>query len=171
MSFLDRQRPLAEFSGRELRAIIDSFAQPLGQHLHDEIDTLLALAKYGDGLDLAGIMAHEGKTVMAQLSKTAVLPAFLLNHDVTYEGGLHKSFPPVPKPVRWVLIHICTLWRRAWWKYASCDTNGMPKLLQGAESDGFGPLCLCLGWHGGWITVITAVLLPLFGLGYRACYL
>ena len=34
------------FDGRKVRSLVDDFAQPLTQHLHDEIDTLRALDKY-----------------------------------------------------------------------------------------------------------------------------
>lgn len=130
LSFLTNQRPLAQFSGRELRAIIDSFASALDQHLHEEIDTLLSLSEFGDRLDLEGISAMEAKKVMAGLSMTSCMPSFLLNHDVTYEGGMHASFPPMPKPVKWVLMHILTMWHWKWWKFASCDTYGVPKIVQ-----------------------------------------
>jgi hypothetical protein len=121
---------MTQFSNRHLRSIIDLFAEPLNQHLHDEIETLLSLSKYGDSLDLAGIAEKAAENAIGSLSKTAVIPGILLNHDVTYQGGLHATFPPIPWPVRWVLMHICTLWYWWWWRFASCDTYGRPKVLQ-----------------------------------------
>lgn len=41
----------SDYSGEMLRSLIDSFAEPLSQHLRDEIDTLMALNKYdSDGV-------------------------------------------------------------------------------------------------------------------------
>ena len=38
---------------------MDTFLEPLSMHLNDEIDTLLALAEFGDKLGLAGMVAKE----------------------------------------------------------------------------------------------------------------
>lgn len=123
-----------QFSGTKLRSILDSFAPALNQHLHDEIPTLLGLAKYGDKLDLKGLMENEAEQVMRGLSKTKVMPVFLLNHDVGYEGGIHASFPPIPAPVKWVFMHVFTLFHYSWWKYASCDFSGNLKVLKSEKA-------------------------------------
>jgi hemerythrin-like domain-containing protein len=121
---------VSQFSGARLREIMDGFAPALNQHLHDEIPTLLELEKFGDGLDLLGIMDKEGQMVMKSLSKTRVMPVALLNHDVDYEGGIHADFPPIPKPIRWVFMHILTLRHYSWWKFASCDFSGRLKAVK-----------------------------------------
>ncbi len=109
---------------------MDSFSEPLNTHLHDEIGTLLALSKFGDSLDLIGIVEKEVQQVIGSLSKTAVMPAILLNNDVTFEGGMHANFPSIPGPVKWLLMHVFTLWHWRWWKYASSDTYGRPKVTE-----------------------------------------
>jgi hypothetical protein len=121
---------VSQFSGARLCEIMDSFAPALNQHLHDEIPTLLELEKFGDGLDLLGIMEKEAQTVMKSLSKTRVFPVALLNHDVDYEGGIHADFPPIPKPIKWVFMHILTLRHYSWWKFASCDFSGRLKAVK-----------------------------------------
>lgn len=35
-----------DYDGMKLRSLVEGFADPLNQHLHDEIDTLRALDKY-----------------------------------------------------------------------------------------------------------------------------
>ena len=35
-----------DYDGQKLRSLVEGFADPLTQHLHDEIDTLRALDKY-----------------------------------------------------------------------------------------------------------------------------
>lgn len=54
------------FDGLKLRKIIDSFMPILRQHLHDEINTLVALAKYDDKVDWATWWAKIMKEIMAQ---------------------------------------------------------------------------------------------------------
>lgn len=120
-----------EFAGEKLVMIMDSFKEPLAQHLDDEIPTLLSLAKYGDKVDLLPILKEEAEKAMGNVSKVGPLPLFLLNHDVTYENGLHANFPPIPKPIKLLLTHVYTCWNWGWWKFASCDVNGRPKPLYG----------------------------------------
>lgn len=101
--------------------------------MHDEIPTLLALAKYGDELDLAGIFEKETQEIVAKLSKTAIMLAFLLNNDVTFEGGIH-NFPPIPGLVKWLLMRVFTLWYWRWWSWTSCDKSGKLKVLKGEKA-------------------------------------
>jgi hypothetical protein len=84
-------------------------------------------------LDLAGIFEREGKEVMAKLSKTRVMPAFMLNNDVTYEGGIH-NFPPIPGPVKWLLMNVFALWHWRWWSWTSCDRSGKLKVGKGRKA-------------------------------------
>ena len=41
-----RTCPPAEYDGQKLKSLVEGFAEPLTQHLYDEIDTLRALDKY-----------------------------------------------------------------------------------------------------------------------------
>jgi hypothetical protein len=132
-SFLNNTVPISQFSGAHLRTLIEAFAEPLNQHLHDEIPTILGLAKYGDALDLAGIFAKEGEEVMAKLPKTTVMAAFMLNNDVTFEGGIHV-FPPIPGPVRFLLLRVFTLWHWSWWSWTSCDKSGKLRVAKGGKA-------------------------------------
>ncbi|KAK5955566.1 hypothetical protein OHC33_003207 [Knufia fluminis] len=38
--------PPKDYDGQKIQSLIESFAEPLSQHLHDEVDTLRALDKY-----------------------------------------------------------------------------------------------------------------------------
>jgi hypothetical protein len=80
-------------------------------------------------LDLRKLCKEEGDMVMGSLSKTQTLPVFFLNHDVTYEGGLHADFPPLPAPVRWVLREGFPRWKAEWWKFSTCGYDGRPREL------------------------------------------
>jgi len=123
-------KALASFNGHKCTALIDLFIEPLLTHLGDKIPTLVSLSRHAAVLDdkLGDMMKAEGDKVMASLSKTQQLPAFLLNHDVTYEGGIH-NFPPIPAPVRWVLRQCFGRWNSSWWKFATAGFDGQPREL------------------------------------------
>lgn len=63
------------------------------------------------------------------MGKTGGLIFIFLNLDATFEGGKWAFYPPMPALVRWVFTHIFTWPNRAWWKFASCDYNGIPRDL------------------------------------------
>ena len=44
-----RTCPLEDYEGQRVRSLIESFAEPLTLHLHEEIDTLRALDVYDSG--------------------------------------------------------------------------------------------------------------------------
>ncbi|KAL9069922.1 MAG: hypothetical protein Q9161_005236 [Pseudevernia consocians] len=90
-----------DYSSDKLKSIIDDFGPTLQEHLIEEIDALLALRKYDNALNwrLEGIahriQGHKNKTANYALQEE-VFPFALSLADTTYEGGIHKNFPPVP---------------------------------------------------------------------------
>jgi hypothetical protein len=69
---------------------------------------------------------------MAKLSKTRIFPAFLMNDDTTYEGGIN-NFPPIPGFVKWVFMNIISLWHWRWWAWTSCDKSGRLKPVKNVK--------------------------------------
>lgn len=122
---------ISQFSAAHLREIIDSFRQPLQEHLADEIDTLLGLAKYDkkDGFDLDKLGKEAHKKAIGQYSLTKSLPVLMLNHDRTFEGSIDAHFPPMPAIMNWAIRRVAPCWHWGWWKFATCDGNQMPKSL------------------------------------------
>ncbi|KAF2469781.1 uncharacterized protein BDR25DRAFT_370412 [Lindgomyces ingoldianus] len=117
-----------KFSGEKCVQLMDVFLVPLSIHLVDEIPSLLSLSQFGDSLDLKALTQKEADKVMGSMSKTTQLPAFLLNHDVTFEGGVHH-FPPIPTPVGWVLRNVFGRVKGDWWRFAACGFDGRPRGL------------------------------------------
>ncbi|KAF2749666.1 hypothetical protein M011DRAFT_475018 [Sporormia fimetaria CBS 119925] len=117
------------YDGDKCVRLLDAFIGPLSSHLNDEISTILQLSKYGDLLDLRKLGKAEGDKVMGTLNKTTQLPVFFLNHDLTYENGLHASFPPIPGVVTWVLREGFARWNASWWQFATCGFDGRPREL------------------------------------------
>lgn len=75
-----------EFSGEKLVEIIDGFAPALVQHLAEELDTLVALRKYGDKLaHLEKMLDEDGEKVMVRPTLSAYLfrppPSQPQNHN------------------------------------------------------------------------------------------
>jgi hypothetical protein len=65
-----------DYSGERLRAIIDSFSEPLCTHLHEEIDTLLSLRSY-DGPALLKVWKENNRPKSKELPVvSATLPSF-----------------------------------------------------------------------------------------------
>jgi|SRR6186713_2615099 len=120
----------ANFDGHECTTLMDQFIAPLSTHLADEIPSLVSLSRYCAVLDdkLKGMMKAEGDKVMAAMSKTTQLPAFLLNHDITFEGGIHV-FPPIPALVSWTLRQCFGRWNASWWKFSAVGFDGQPREL------------------------------------------
>ncbi|KAF2274727.1 uncharacterized protein EI97DRAFT_434953 [Westerdykella ornata] len=127
----DVEQERERFSGQRCRDLMDGFMRDLATHLAEEIPSLMALAKYPESrLPLRRLWEEEGKAVMGGLSKTRQLPVVLLNHDVTFEGeGLHANFPPLPAPVKWVLMNVCARWNASWWAFSTCGVDGRPREL------------------------------------------
>lgn len=117
----------ARFSPARLRALIEAFAPALSQHLKDEIETLLALKQY-PALDLEKVVKEVHARSMKDQSMLVGVPILMLNHDRTYEGGIHGMFPELPAPISWALRKLLPCWHWGWWKYASCDSDQMPRM-------------------------------------------
>lgn len=117
------------FSGIHLTSLIDDFAPTLFDHLRDEIPSLLSLSRFGpEKLPLADIWKPIGRKSGEGLSKTGAFMFFLLNIDLGYEDGIW-NWPPIPTPVRWMMIRLLSWQNRGWWRFASCGYDGHLKKL------------------------------------------
>jgi len=116
------------FSAPRLLSIVDSFSASLIKHLSDEIPTLEALSRFGSSVPFLTLF-EEMRKASVHLPKTEQLPFFFFNVDRTFEEGLWEHWPPIPGPVRWVLARVMAWKHAGWWRFASCDYNGMPQKL------------------------------------------
>lgn len=125
------------FSGQKLVELIDVFAKPLTQHLADEIPTILSLRSYGtEKVNILAISEAEGKHAMGAMSKTIAVPFFVTSMDTTYEGGIHKDFPPAPAPVKLLARHLSTKFNKGYWRFSPCDKAGRPQEMYAAPARG-----------------------------------
>ena len=116
------------FSAPKLLSIIDSFSGSLTKHLVDEIPTLEALSRFGPSIPFLQLLSEIRKATN-QLSKTEQIPFFFFNLDRTFEEGLWENWPPIPGPVRWIMLKVVGWPHAGWWRFASCDYDGLPRKL------------------------------------------
>jgi hemerythrin-like domain-containing protein len=138
-----------KYDGRKIVSMIDGFGTALVRHLHDEIQTLLALSKYGDKLrTLPKLLDDEGTRNLvseapAHLRERVVADApeqktlgieiglvWVFDHmDLHYENGLWVKWPPAPSIVRSLLKSVTYLSPHSWRKFSPCDRAGKMRPL------------------------------------------
>ncbi|KFY88752.1 hypothetical protein V500_06149 [Pseudogymnoascus sp. VKM F-4518 (FW-2643)] len=135
--YLDSLKSPSDFSGARLLEIMASFQEPLGLHLQSEVTTIADLARHphtpkeGTAVEKStkeAFDAREGRNLMMS-GITDVLPFFLFNFDCDYEDGIWMDWPPIPGPVRWMVMKVAKVLHPGWWKFASCDAARRKKAL------------------------------------------
>ncbi|KAF2812276.1 uncharacterized protein BDZ99DRAFT_383436 [Mytilinidion resinicola] len=119
----------ASFSASTLLSIMKEFEEPFDTHFHSEIASIASLGSYGDFPAAKPVFATWGKNSVKSAGYTDVVPFLFLNFDRTVEDGLWATWPPMPAPIRYMLVRVGGWWHGGWWKFASCDENGIPKTL------------------------------------------
>ncbi|KAI1770136.1 hemerythrin HHE cation binding domain-containing protein [Hypoxylon cercidicola] len=120
----------ARYDGKELVRLIDGFAPVFCQHLADEIPTFVALKKWGETLKgFHTRLAVEAQKTNQELGILAGAVFLMVTHDVDYEDGIHKDFPPIPAPITWGLRNLAWWAHRDWWAFAPCDRYGKMRPL------------------------------------------
>lgn len=118
-----------DFSGAKLHEIMESFQEKFESHMRAEVITIAQLSthprtpKEGSAEEKSTQTAfdsREGNAIM-KAGVTDVVPFFLFNYDRDFEDGIWKDWPPIPAPVRLVLMSAGKVLHPGWWKFASCD--------------------------------------------------
>ena len=123
---------------------MDSFREPFAHHFHHEISTIASFATLpsapsADSLEASAaavIFKAWGKKTLTKAGMTDIVPFALLNLDRTFEEGMWAAWPPMPGPVRWMMVNMFGSWNWAWWKFASCDAQGNPRPLYALQAQG-----------------------------------
>jgi len=121
---------------------MDTFREPFNNHFHSEIKTIASFAQLpsapapdSKGTEEAALTFKTwGKKTLMKAGMTDVVPFTLLNLDRTFEGGMWASWPPMPGPVRWMLVNVFGSWNWGWWKFSSCDATGTPRRLYALQN-------------------------------------
>jgi len=122
------------FNSDELIAIMDSFKEPLWNHLKAEPPAIVALAKYSTPdkpIPVLEIADAAGKKQVSLSFMFNILPVFFLNMEtVEFEGGMwHEVFPPLKGLGRTVMNKVVPRWHSGQWRFCSCDADGKVKPL------------------------------------------
>ncbi|KAI5289481.1 hypothetical protein KEM52_000775, partial [Ascosphaera acerosa] len=131
---LSRERT-CEFSAARLMALLDDFRSAFGRHFHHEIGHIAALRELTAAVcaerlsEVGAIFAAWGRKSVRSARGSDVLPFMFMNFDRTVEGGLWREWPPMPAPVRWVLVNLKGAWDAGHWKFSSCTSDGRPRAL------------------------------------------
>ena len=119
------------FDAPTLLTIMHDFQDAFSTHFHSEIATIASFASYGDFPEAGIIFKTWGKQTITKAGYGDCLPFLFLNFDRTFEKGMWKDWPPMPKLIRIMLVKGGIWWggHGKWWRFASCDGGGMPKDL------------------------------------------
>ncbi|KAG6877391.1 hypothetical protein C0993_007876 [Termitomyces sp. T159_Od127] len=113
------------YEGNLLIQKLDSFAEELVEHLHDELPTIESTKMRAAFTvqDLMKIKAALGKRVLKEVSLTTVLPLGLVLHD----KSTAPEFPPLPRLVVWVVRYGLWYLHSDAWEFGPCDAYGKLK--------------------------------------------
>jgi hypothetical protein len=121
-----------KLSTKQFRFLFDAFAEPLQEHLADEIQTISDLRAYAHtGVDLMKYAKEAADKSTTATFVVSILPALLLNHDRMYEGGFSPGLWPsdIPGVVSFAVRKVGTCWYWGRWKFTCCDGDQMPREL------------------------------------------
>ena len=114
------------FSGTHLQTLLHPLSTPLQSFLTSETHLLYTLPSHlppnipPSSLDLLPMITSDGDAAMKNLSITGPLTLVFLNHDRTFEDGMHWRFPPVNPVLHFGVSYGASWWRWELWKFASC---------------------------------------------------
>ncbi|KAG5644850.1 hypothetical protein DXG03_007580 [Asterophora parasitica] len=135
----------AQYDGKLVIEKLDSFADGLVQHLHDELPTLASsrMRAAFTEKDLKDLETSLGKRILKEVSLTTVLPLGMVLHDkstapqyVSSENHVIFmnlisppliSFPPLPKPILWATQYGLYHLHSDAWAFGPCDVYGKVK--------------------------------------------
>ncbi|KAJ7067100.1 hypothetical protein C8F01DRAFT_1079288 [Mycena amicta] len=119
------QEGTAVYDAATLLEKLDSFAEQLVEHLHEEIHTL-ELSKMRavfTEYDLKDLDAQISKRAMKEISLVTSLPLVLICHDKSSA----PYFPPLPAPALWIAKYALYYLHSDAWAFGPCDVHGVLK--------------------------------------------
>lgn len=113
-----------KYGGEKTRGLLQAFADPLVEHLHEEIPTiseerLRLLDKKGFQRTLKHLEEH----LKNLPGKFTVVPFIMTHHN--FEEA--PNWPPVPTPVKWLARNITPFWHYSYWKFSPYTRTGDPQ--------------------------------------------
>jgi hypothetical protein len=112
------------FSPDICRSMMDDFMPALHEHL-EIVPWCISLSfnESSEGPHIADMMKEHMERVFGQMSKTKILPVFVLNHDAAFMGEKHEFLGGMAL-VRWVLREVCAMKYKECWKFSTMGFDG-----------------------------------------------
>ncbi|KAJ7067099.1 hypothetical protein C8F01DRAFT_1247500 [Mycena amicta] len=119
------QAGTAVYDAATLIEKLDSFAEQLVEHLHEEIATLESskLQAVITEHDLQDLADQFIKLMKKEISLVTAMPLGLVCHD----KSTAPYFPPFPAPVLWMTKYALYYLHSDAWAFGPCDVNGVLK--------------------------------------------
>ncbi|KAK2740964.1 hypothetical protein FQN55_008519 [Onygenales sp. PD_40] len=117
----------SSYDPETLRRLIDDMVEPLGNHMHDEVPTILDLHDKLESETLKSIYGKMHKAAEKQdMFKSG--PFAIGNQDKTFLlDGVHVPFPELPSVVNYAVDYIISRRYRGAWRFNSSDMYGNMK--------------------------------------------
>lgn len=123
-----------------LASHMEGLREPFEKHMHSEVEAIAALARHPNApkvgseaeKDAKALFKKWGKNTVSRQSWTLV-SMFFMNLDRTFEDGRWTQWPPMPEPIRWGITNIVGMAFPKYWKFASCNSMGLPRELHALE--------------------------------------
>ncbi|KAK8128050.1 hypothetical protein PG984_009158 [Apiospora sp. TS-2023a] len=132
-----------KYSGHKLKAVIESFAPAMHEHMVNEIPALLALDKYSGKVDWGIFFSFTagGKRFNRKewqwankTCKVIMLPFVLACTDATFEDGVYQWPPNFPWIAKMITRYYYFPQHGNWWRFGPVDTAGQPRELPFAKA-------------------------------------
>ncbi|KAJ7170811.1 hypothetical protein C8R43DRAFT_1120546 [Mycena crocata] len=119
------QEGTATYKAATLIEKLNSFADILIEHLREEIATLESsrMREAFTKKELEDLEAALGKQILKEISLVTNLPMGLICHD----KSTAPYFPPLPKPILWIVQYGLFRLHSDAWAFGPCDVNGVVK--------------------------------------------
>ncbi|KAF9045583.1 hypothetical protein BJ165DRAFT_1404743 [Panaeolus papilionaceus] len=120
---LDLKSKKESYDGVKVQELCKAFADPLVQHLHDEIPTISPekLARFDDEPETLKKMFDKlEEHIKSQPGKLTVFPFVMTHHD--FEKA--PNWPPVPAPIKWFARNVAPHWNSSYWKFSPYTPKG-----------------------------------------------
>ncbi|KAF8647338.1 hypothetical protein AX16_006800 [Volvariella volvacea WC 439] len=112
-----------KYNAERVRELLVALADPLVQHLHDEIPTITpeSLKKF-EKVDVDAMIARHEEHIKAMSLPKAFCWVFSHTDQANY-----PNWPPIPGFLRWVVRNVASRRHSSYWKFSPIDFAGKPQ--------------------------------------------
>lgn len=115
---------------------MEELKEPFEKHMHGEVEVIAGLARHPHAPKEGSEAEKEAKMLFKTWGKNTaskhsllLTSMFFMNLDRTFEEGRWAHWPPMPEPIRWGITNVVGMAFPKFWKFASCDSRGLPREL------------------------------------------